>query len=115
VVEIDPKIIIEVIIDAQILSDHVILKTDENSLYIIAKGDLGNVEVKVSKDEAIAFDVRKEATSMFSIEYLKDMIRASDIATSVRISLGANIPGKADFMAENARLSFLLAPRIESE
>lgn len=115
VVEIDPKIISEGIKDAEIVSDHVILKTDENSLYIIAKGDLGNVEVKVSKDEAIAFDVRKEATSMFSIEYLKDMIRASDIATSVRISLGANIPVKADFMAENARLSFLLAPRIESE
>jgi len=115
VVEIDPQIISEGIKDAEIISDHVTLKTDKESIYITAKGDLGNVEVKVSKEDAITFEAKKECKSMFSIEYLKDMIKASDIATSVKISLGENIPVKMDFIASSGRLSFLLAPRIESE
>ena len=115
VVEINPGIVSEGIKDAEILSDHVTLGMDEEFLYISARGDLGNVEVKVSKEEAIQFDAKKKCKSMFSIDYLKDMIKASDIANSVKISLGDNIPVKMDFLAPSARLSFLLAPRIESE
>lgn len=114
-VEINSKIINEGIKDAEIVSDHVVLKIDEESLCITAHGDLGNVEVKASKDEAISFDVKQGARSMFSLEYLKDMIKASDIATTVKISLGDSIPVKMEFLAPDVRLSFLLAPRIESE
>ncbi len=115
VIEISPSIIDEGIKDAEIISDHVTLKANEQFLYISAKGDLGNVEVKVAKEEAIQFEAKKECKSMFSIEYLKDMIKASEIADSVKISLGDNVPVKMDFLAPSARLSFLLAPRIESE
>lgn len=115
VIEISPSIIDEGIKDAEIISDHVTLKANEQFLYISAKGDLGNVEVKVAKEEAIQFETKKECKSMFSIEYLKDMIKASEIADSVKISLGDNVPVKMDFLAPSARLSFLLAPRIESE
>lgn len=115
VIEISPSIIDEGIKDAKIISDHVTLKANEQFLYISAKGDLGNVEVKVAKEEAIQFETKKECKSMFSIEYLEDMIKASEIADSVKISLGDNVPVKMDFLAPSARLSFLLAPRIESE
>lgn len=114
-VEINSKIINEGIKDAEIVSDHVMLKMDEETLYITASGDLGNVEVKVGKDEAISFDVKQGSSSMFSLEYLKDMIKASDIAATVKISLGDNIPVKMEFLAQDIRLCFLLAPRIESE
>lgn len=114
-VEMVPAMISEGIKDAEIVSDHVTLKTDKDFLYVLAKGDLGNVEVKVPKDEAISFEVKTESESMYSIEYLKDIIKAADIADSVRVSLGNNIPMKMDFISESARLSFLLAPRIESD
>lgn len=115
VVELSPSIISEAIKDAEIINDHVTLRVDKEHLYVTAKGDLGNVEVKVSKEEAVQFEAEQEARSMFSIEYLKDMIKASDVATSVRLSLGDNIPVKMDFLAPNVKLSFLLAPRIESD
>ncbi len=115
VVEVDPKLVSEGIKDAEVVSDHVTLKVDAKDLYILAKGDLGSAEVKIEKEQATTFEVKKECRSMFSIEYLKDMIRASEIATSVKISLGSNVPVKMDFLAGAARLSFLLAPRIESE
>lgn len=114
-VELDPKIISEGIKDAEVISDHVTIRTDEESLIIEAKGDLGNVVVRVDKSDTISFSSKGKSKSMFSIEYLKDMIKASDVASSVKISLGENIPIRMDFLAPSARLSFLLAPRIESE
>jgi proliferating cell nuclear antigen len=114
-VEIDPKILSEGIKDAEIFSDHVTLRCDAENLYISARGDLGNVEVKVSREEAVSFEVSEPCRSMFSIEYLKDMIKAGDIATTVRINLGNDIPVKLDFLAPGVSLSFLLAPRVESE
>lgn len=114
-VELSPGILSEAIKDAEIISDHVTLQVDKDNFYVTAKGDLGNVEVKVSKDEAVQFEAKQNARSMFSIEYLKDMVKAGDIATTVRLYLGENIPVKMDYLAPNVRLSFLLAPRIESD
>ncbi len=114
-VEIHPGVLKEAIKDAEIVSDHVTLKTDESNLYIIAKGDLGNVNVKIQKDDTIEFLGGEEVSSMFSLEYLVDMMKASHLADSVKINLGKDIPVRLDFKAENVHLAFLLAPRIESE
>ncbi|NOZ59537.1 MAG: proliferating cell nuclear antigen (pcna) [Euryarchaeota archaeon] len=114
-VEIDPKVLSEGIKDAEIVSDHVTLRVDGEALYISARGDLGNVEVRVDKEQAISFSCEEPCRSMFSIEYLKDMVKAGDIASTVRINLGNDIPVKLDFLAPSVSLSFLLAPRIESE
>lgn len=119
-VEIEPKILEEAIKDAEIVSDHVVFSIDGENFYIAAGGELGEAEVKISKNEAISFSVsppsgEEKVKSMFSIEYLKDMIKASDIASTVRIHLGNNIPVKLEFIASGVELSFLLAPRIESE
>ncbi|MFQ5975462.1 MAG: proliferating cell nuclear antigen (pcna) [Candidatus Hydrothermarchaeales archaeon] len=114
-VEVLPSVLKEAIKDAEIVSDHVTLKTDENSLHISAKGDLGNVGVKILKDDAIEFLSGGEVGSMFSLEYLSDMMKASDLADTVKINLGNDIPVRLDFKAENVHLLFLLAPRIESE
>ena len=73
------------------------------------------MEVKVSKDDTIEFNVSEECRSMFSIEYLKDMMKASDIARTARLYFGTDIPLKLEFIAPDAKLSFLLAPRVESE
>jgi proliferating cell nuclear antigen len=113
-IKVNPKIIGEGLKDAEIVSDHVVLKTAPGHFLISARGDLGNVEIKVGEDEAIiSYEGEGEISSMFSIEYLKDMAKASDIADSVKISLGNDLPVKMDFLAEGARLSFLLAPRME--
>lgn len=112
-VEIDPKVLSEGIKDAEIVSDHVTLRADEDAVYISARGDLGNVEVEVNREQALNFEVAEPCKSMFSIEYLKDMLKASDMAETVRINLGSDIPLKLEFLAEGVTLSFLLAPRIE--
>ncbi len=114
-IELEPGLISEGIKDAEIISDHATLKASPEAFSIEAKGDLGNVEVKLEKDKALSYTCKSPCKSMFSIEYLKDMIKAGDVATSVRISLGDNIPVRMDFLAAGAKLSFLLAPRVEPE
>ena len=114
-VEISPRILQEAIKDAEIVSDHVVFNMDAENFYISARGELGDVEVRVSKGEAVSFSCDENARSMFSIEYLKDISRASDLAESVKVYLGNNIPVKLEFIAVGVDLSFLLAPRIESE
>jgi|Deesub1362B_J571_1020462.scaffolds.fasta_scaffold00217_8 proliferating cell nuclear antigen len=115
VMEIDPKILSEGIKDADLFSDNVILSCDAENLYISAEGELGNVEVKLSKEQAVSFNVTGPCRSMFSIEYLKDMIKVADIASTVDIHFGNDMPLKLDFLATGVRLSFLLAPRIEGK
>ncbi len=114
-IELDPKVLVEGIKDAEIVNDNIIFRADENYLYLEAKGDLGSVKVELEKDEAILFNVQEPSRSMFSIEYLKDMIKASDIARSVKVYFGTDIPLKLEFVSPNVTLSFLLAPRVESE
>jgi len=113
-IELDPKVLIEGIKDAEIVSDNIIFKVDENNFYIEAKGDLGNVEVKVDKSEAIDYDVKDYCESQYSIEYLKNMAKAGDISRSVKIHLGEDIPLKLEFIAPEVNLSFFVAPRVST-
>ncbi len=115
VIEIDPDAFEAGIKDAETVSDHVTLKASEDGFFIVAKGDLGNVEVQIRKEQTLTFDINESARSMFSIEYLKDILKASKIADSIKVYLGNDIPVKLEFLAPGIKLTFLLAPRIESE
>ncbi len=114
-VEVDPKVLSEAIKDVEIASEHVVLSCDSETFRISAKGDLGNVEVEVPRDEAMSFRCEQPCRSMFSIEYLRDMTKAGDLAETARLSIGNDIPLKLEYPGSLANLSFLLAPRIESE
>lgn len=114
-VELEPGVLTEGIKDAEIVSDNIIFEADGEKFYLRAKGDLGSVETEVNKDDTIEFDVEEPCKSMFSIEYLKDMVRASDIAETVNLRFGNDIPLKLVFTSPHISLTFLLAPRVESE
>jgi len=115
VLELDPSVLNEGIKDAEIVSDNLIFEASEDKFFLRAKGDLGSVETEVAKEDTVEFNVGEASRSMFSIEYLKDMIKASDIAKSVKVYFGSDIPLKLEFIAPSVTLSFLLAPRVESE
>jgi len=104
----------EAIKDVEIASEHVVLSCSEEAFTISAKGELGDVEVEVPREEAAGFSCTEPCRSMFSIEYLRDMTKAGDLAETARISIGNDIPLKLEYLG-SADLSFLLAPRIESE
>jgi proliferating cell nuclear antigen len=54
-------------------------------------------------------------SSLFSLDYLKDITRAMKDAGTLTVHAGNNHPIRVDFEMDGIEASYLLAPRIEQE
>ena len=55
-------------------------------------------------------------SAKYSVEYLKKMIQGSKLADKVKIQFNKDYPLKLDYHTiDKVMLSFILAPRVESE
>jgi proliferating cell nuclear antigen len=105
--------------DAQLVSDHVKLEADPEKLVFNAAGDLMGATITIQKgsDTLLELDAKEPSKATFSLSYLTEIIKAasatSDIAT---LEFSSDMPIKLDFQqAKEGKLSFYLAPRIETE
>ena len=105
--------------DAQLVSDHVKVEADQEKLGLNASGDLMGAEITLLKgsDTILDLEVKEPSKATFSLSYLSEIIKAasatSDIAT---LEFSSNMPIRLDFQqAKEGRLTFYLAPRIETE
>jgi len=105
--------------DAQLVSDHVKIEADSEKLVFNATGDLMGATITLQKgsDAILDIEVKEPAKATFSLSYLAEIIKAasatSDIAT---LEFSSDMPIKIDFQQmKEGKLTFYLAPRIESE
>lgn len=105
--------------DAQLVSDHVRIEADPEKLTLNASGDLMGATIILQKgtDALLDLEVKESAKATFSLSYLSEIIKAasaiSDIAT---LEFSTDMPIKIDFhQAKEGKLTFFLAPRIETE
>ncbi|RLI43318.1 proliferating cell nuclear antigen (pcna) [Candidatus Bathyarchaeota archaeon] len=105
--------------DAQLVSDHVRIEAEIEKLVFNATGDLmgATIELKKGSDTLLDLEVREPSKATFSLSYLSEIIKAasatSDIAT---LEFSTDMPIKLDFQqAREGKLTFYLAPRIETE
>jgi proliferating cell nuclear antigen len=102
---------------ADMVSDHIKLRVDEHEQCFIAEaeGDTDDVEFELSADdlEEASFGA---ASSLFSLDYLKDLRKPVPKDTIVQMDMGEEFPVKLHFeMAdETVDVEYMLAPRIES-
>ena len=105
--------------DALVVSDNVRLEATPEKLIFNATGDLGSVTVELSKDSeaVLSLDIREESKATFSLNYLSEIVKAGAAASDiVDIEFSTNMPIKLNFgLPEEQRLSYYLAPRIESD
>ncbi len=105
--------------DAEVVGDTVRFEANESGFFMYSEGDGRSVELKLEKgSEALAkLEVRQPSRAMFNVKYLSDMLKAADMKDFITINLGTDLPIKLDFpiAGGEGRLSFILAPRIESE
>ncbi|HIJ13012.1 MAG TPA: DNA polymerase sliding clamp [Halobacteriales archaeon] len=103
---------------ADMVSDHIALGVDPESqtFYIRAKGDTDNVQLELKQDEVISLQPSL-AHSLFSLDYFKDMNKAIPKSTPVTLSMGEEYPIQINFpIADgNGQVTYLLAPRIQSD
>ena len=99
--------------DMDLFSDKITLMVDSEKFRASAEGEFGDANIEYIHGEKID----TEAKSVFSLEKIREMLKADKFSEEAEINLGTDIPlyltlRRVDGEGE---LSFLLAPRIESE
>ncbi|MEN4006349.1 MAG: proliferating cell nuclear antigen (pcna) [Methanobacteriaceae archaeon] len=99
--------------DIGIVSDKVAFTVDADKFIAEAEGEFGDAKIEYLHGEKID----KNAKSVFSLEKIKEMLKADKFSDTVLLKLGNDMPLSLSLkMTSNeGELSFLLAPRIEEE
>ena len=105
--------------DASTVSDNVRLEAVSQKITFKAIGNLGSATIEFDKDSEVilSLDVKEESNATFSLNYLSEIVKAGTAASDVvDIEFSTNMPVKLNFgLPEEQRLSYYLAPRIESD
>jgi len=102
---------------SEAVSDHLALSVDKESFELFAEGDTDTVNLKLPKDLLIKLNSPGKFKSLFSIDYFGNMIKPVRAEDPITISMGNDNPIKVDFdiADKKGHVTYLLAPRIESE
>ncbi len=111
-VEINSTDLIDSIEDCAIVSDACSFIIENGTFVIEAKG-LNSARSEFSGDQA---NIQAEnCKSRYSLEYLQKFIKGSKLCDKTTLHFANDHPLKMDFNIEHVELSFVLAPRIETE
>jgi len=102
---------------AESVSDHIALNATAEGFEMFSEGDTDTVSLKLDKESLVSLECEEEVRSLFPLDYFSNMIRAISGGTIVEISLGSDYPVKMEFDVADGKgkVSYLLAPRIESD
>jgi proliferating cell nuclear antigen len=102
---------------AEKVSDHMALGVQDKTFYVEAEGDLDKVRLEIPESSLISLKSTGNVRSLFSLDYLNDIVKSLGKAEQVSIDLGSDYPVKLTFgiAGGNGTVVYLLAPRIESE
>ncbi len=105
---------------AGMVSDHMAfgVSGDDETFYMRAEGDTDDVRVDLGEDDVIELETGGEnAESLFSLDYLDSMAKAIPKDAAVAVEVGDDYPVKMNFdvAGGDAKVTYLLAPRIENE
>jgi proliferating cell nuclear antigen len=110
------SVIKESLKDASLVASHVTLKADGKGFYMDAKGDKGEVLIEANKEDDILMEhiVNAESKAMFPLEYLNDLLKATESDAIVTLEIKSDTPLKLTYPIGEATVTYYLAPRIES-
>ena len=103
---------LEAVEDCSVVADSCSFSVREEKFVIDAKG-LHSTKSEFSGDEA-KIDGEK-GKAKYSLEYMQKFAKSCKLADKVRINFSNDYPLKLEFKGNNLELSFVLAPRVESE
>ncbi len=103
----------EAIEDCAVVADSCSFVSEPDKFIIQGKGSLNSFRSEFSSDE-LNIQAQK-ASSKYSLEYLQKIIKAAKITDKTIINFSTDYPLRLDFNTPFVELSFILAPRVESE
>ncbi len=106
----------EAIDDADIIGESVILGVDKDVFLVSSSSDLSKARIEIPTDENTKISGATDVSSKYSIEYLKRMVPAGKLATSVVINFSRDYPLKLEYrVVDKMDLQFILAPRVDND
>jgi len=102
---------------SEAVSDHLALTVNKDNFELFAEGDTDTVNLKLPKDLLENLTTNSKCKSLFSIDYFSNMIKPVRGEDLVTIMIGNDNPIKVEFdiADKKGHVTYLLAPRIESE
>jgi proliferating cell nuclear antigen len=117
-VEIDAKEFKDFVEDASVVGDALTFAAEGDKLKLSA-GDTGSkvtIELSKASDSIVNMDVKDKSSSIYSVEYLKKIVKACVLSDTATFQFSSDYPLKIDFKSINKlQMSFILAPRIENK
>ena len=101
---------------AEKIGDHILLGVDGEEFYMEAEGEMDKLRLGLQKEQLIHL-TPGTVHSLYSLDYISAMSKGMSHAENITLNLGNDYPLQIEFeVAEGkGRVSYLLAPRIESE
>lgn len=97
-----------------VIADKVRLTADKDGITLHADGDSDHLDKPLAMlDGSKAPD--QKISSLFSLDYLRDIGKAVKAADSLTLLMGHDHPIRFDFELEGIECSYLVAPRIDAE
>ncbi|MEM4318394.1 MAG: hypothetical protein QW244_01415 [Candidatus Pacearchaeota archaeon] len=113
-VELSSDLLADAVEDSLIIADSTSFITTRDSFKILTIGTLNRSEIEFSQDEVKISAVEDKAK--YSLEYLEKFMKAAKLWPKVRLSFKTDHPLQLDYFGDSeAKLSFILAPRVEEE
>jgi proliferating cell nuclear antigen len=102
---------------SEAVSDHIALTVNEDNFELFAEGDTDTVNLKLPKDMLVELTASSKCKSLFSIDYFSNMIKSVRGDGEITMQLGNDNPIRVEFDIADSKghVTYLLAPRIESE
>lgn len=106
--------------DTQVVSDHVKILAEADKLGFTAQGDLMDADITLQKTSDTLLDLETQTPpqkATYSLSYLTEVLKAgAALADIVTVEFSTDMPIKLDFQtSKDGKLTYYLAPRIESE
>lgn len=105
----------EALKDAEIFAEVLQVQASPN-LTFSTTGNIGDMEYVLEKEELITADFKAESTGVFSIVFLKNIMKISTITDKLTAEMKTDAPLKLNFeFLNSSRILYFLAPRVEDD
>ncbi|MBN1455993.1 MAG: DNA polymerase sliding clamp [Methanomicrobia archaeon] len=101
---------------AEKIGDHIVLGVDGEEFYMEVEGEMDKLRLALRKEQLVHL-TPGTLHSLYSLDYISAMSKGMSHAANITLNLGKDYPLQVEFeLAEGkGKVSYLLAPRIESE
>lgn len=111
-ITIETSLFKDFITDSELFNENLTIRIDPEYFTVETESEFGDTQSQYYHAED---NITTEYKSHFSIEKLKQIMKANRFSPLITIGIGNNIPLKLRYSKENATLEYLLAPRLNQE